>query len=392
MILTLRLKNFYSILDEAVLDFTADLSTRRRGNILPGNLIDFDADRFVNIIGLFGGNAAGKSNIIKAINDCRDIILNSHQNNIGEDVAIRPFKFAENQPSEFNIDFVSDGIEYEYGFSILNGIIHTEYLYHYPNKRKAKVFERSADGKYTYGKGLTQRPKEIEINTAPNTLFLSRGSSMNRPLLRKVYCYFLNDIVTGLGPMDFTTLTPVRFENAREILINAFKVSDTDITDIQLKEATPGQYRLTSYHRENPALPFDFSLEESDGTKRLFWILLTLIEKIATGATIFLDEFDLRLHTFLAEFLLDVVRSSRKAQLVFTSHNPLLINRDTFRREQIIFVTKNQCGMSEFIPLSDYEGLPPELDIRKAYLQGRFDGIPYPGRGSDAIPMFASDL
>ena len=78
MILSLRLKNFFSLRDEAVLDFTADRSARKTQDYLPENLIEFSGDKFVNIIGLFGSNAAGKSNIIKAIDFCRKLILTSH--------------------------------------------------------------------------------------------------------------------------------------------------------------------------------------------------------------------------------------------------------------------------------------------------------------------------
>ncbi|MDE5876816.1 MAG: ATP-binding protein [Muribaculaceae bacterium] len=379
MIIALKLKNFYSLRDEAVLDFTVDSGSRKEKNYLPENLIEFSGDYFVNIIGLFGGNAAGKSNLIKGVDFCRNFVLTSHLNNEGNILDFEPFKFDSDKSSEFYIDFVTEGIEYEYSFELCDGKIIRESLYYYPNKRKAKIFTRENSSVYTYGKGLIHRPKEIEANTGLNTLFLSRASSMNRPIAQIVYRFFLQKMVIGLGDKNVFSLTPKNFDSVKQILLRAFEVSDSDIVDIRLKEYIPGQFKLESFHREDPKIPFDFEREESDGTKRLLWILLMMLDKVTEKAAIFFDEFDLRLHLFLAEFLLDVVRDSHGAQLVFTSHNPALINTSALRREQIVFVTKDKHGNSEFIPLSDYEGLRVDMNIQKAYLQGRFDGIPYIG-------------
>lgn len=387
MIIALKLKNFYSLRDEAVLDFTVDSGSRKEREYLPDNLIEFSGDYFVNIIGLFGGNAAGKSNLIKGVNFCRNLVLTSHLNNENTTLDFEPFKFDSDKSSEFYIDFVAEGIEFEYSFELCDGKIIKEALYYYPNKRKARIFTREHSSVYAYGKGLMHRPKEIEVNTGVSTLFLSRASSMNRPLAQLVYRFFLQKMVIGLGDRNVFSLTPKKFDSVKQVLLKAFEVSDSDIVDIRLKEAVPGQFKLESFHRENPRIPFDFEREESDGTKRLLWILLMMLDKITDKAAIFLDEFDLRLHLFLAEFLLDVVRDSRGAQLVFTSHNPALINPSALRREQIVFVTKDTHGNSEFIPLSDYEGLRADMDIQKAYLQGRFDGVPYIG---DSKHIFTS--
>lgn len=377
MIISLRFKNFFSLRDDAMLDFTADMSARRK-DFLPENLIEFDGDKFVNIIGLFGSNAAGKSNIIKAMKFCVDLILKSHLNNEGDKFDYEPFKFDADKPSQFYIDFVAEGIEYEYSFALHRGKVIEEELFYYPNKRRARIFSRK-NKDYTFGKGLINRPQEIVANTGANTLFLSRASSMNRPVAQSVYRFFLNNVVVGNPTVDFGALRPDEFDMDKELLLKAFEVSDSDIVDIRLAEVRPGQYRLLSYHRENPAIAFDFEKEESEGTKRLLSLLIPLLKKATEGASVFIDEFDLKLHLRLAEFLLDVVRASHGGQIVFTSHNPSLINKNNLRREQLVFVNKQADGNSTFIPLSDYEGLGADADIEKAYLQGRFDAVPYVG-------------
>lgn len=379
MIISIRLKNFFSIKTEAVLDFTADISTRYNKDFLSENLLNFNEDKFVNILGIFGGNAAGKSNIIKAIEFCRLLILSSHTFTPTDSFKFTPFKFADIHPSEFYINFVTEGIEYEYSFIIENGIISKEELYYYPNRRRAKIFTREHQ-KFSFGKGIFTRPNELALNTGSNTLLLSRAAVSNRPVAQKIYQYFSEKILIGLGEIDLSTIDVDFFEKYKKILLAAFEVSDSDIVDLTVEKDEQGRNVLKSFHKENPSIPFDFTKEESEGTKRLLVILMCILKSALTGATFFLDEFDLKLHLRLAEFILDLFRATRCAQLVFTSHNPSLINNEKLRPEQIILVTKLSDGNSEFVPLSDFEGLRPQTDLQKAYLQGRFDAVPYIGQ------------
>lgn len=384
MIISLRVKNFYSLRDEVVLDFTADRESKKSAESLPENLLTFSGDEFVNIIGLFGSNAAGKSNLIKAVDACRRLVLESRHYTENSDLGFEQFKFSHGRPSEFYIDFVADGLEYEYSFSILDDRIESESLYYYPNKRRAKVFERRDGDIYTFGKGILSRPKALAAEAGSKNLFLSIAG-ISRPIAQIVYRFFLEQLVVGLDDFDLSQLTPDKLESNKKVLLMALETGDSDIVDIAMVETAPGRFNLKSYHKENPAVEFDFEREESDGTKRLFKIMLMMLKKTTSGATVFLDEFDLKLHLRLAELLLDTVRASRGGQLVFTSHNPWLINPASLRREQIVFVTKQPDGNSEFVALSEYQGVKKDTDIRKAYLQGRFDGVPYTG---NIYPVF----
>lgn len=385
MVISIRLKNFFSMRDDAVLDFTADATSKKKQSYLPENLIEFNGDKFVNIIGLFGSNAAGKSNIIKAIAFCRHLILTSHLNNEGDRFDFEPFKFDPDKPSYFYINFVTEGIEYEYSFSLQDDKILSEELYYYPRKRRARVFSREDTFNYSHRKGSIQRPSEVEANTSPKTLFISRASSMNRPLAQTVFRFFLNEMTVGTGTFDISSISKADFEAHKSLLLKAFEVSDSDIEDIRMADDKSGSVALFSYHKENPHIAFDFEREESEGTKRLLAILLLFIKLSLRNTTVFLDEFDLKLHLRLAEFILDVVRASKSSQLVFTSHNSNLINRAKLRAEQIVFVNKSRSGNSEFVPLSDYEGVSDKTDIQKAYLNGMFDAVPYIGDVSSVL-------
>lgn len=362
--------------DEVVIDFTTDEAVRtdQRENILYHG-----KDSFVNVIGLFGSNAAGKSNLIKAVDFCRDLVLKSHLNNEGDALEYERFKFTDDPVSEFGVNFVTEGIEYEYSFALKDGKVLSEELYHFPKGRKALVFKRENGNEFSYRKGVIKRPKEIEGAVGPKTLFISRASSMNRELPQVVYRFFLNELAVGAGSFSFSSLTPERIETDKEVLLRAFEVSDSDIIDVKMEMVSPERYRLLSYHKENPTIAFDFEKEESEGTKRLLFLFLKLMEVFRNKASIFLDEFDLKLHLRLSEFLLDMVRASNGAQMLFTSHNPNLINMDKLRPEQIVIVSKGADGNSDFVPLSDYTDIKDWRDAQKYYLQGRFDGVPYTG-------------
>lgn len=376
MILKIQLSNFYSINQEVTIDFTAE---GRKKNLYSANLINFNGDKFVNVIGLFGSNAAGKSNLIKAVDFSRNLVLNSTNNNEGVLTGYEPFKFDPDKTSTFRINFEWEDIEYEYSFELLKNRIISESLFYYPQKRKAKIFLRENTHGYSYGKGLIQRPTEIETSTGSQTLFLSRGNSMNRPILQKVYKFFKDGLWIEKNNYNLDDKSRKIIENNKTTLLKALEISDSDIIDFRLSELSPGTPILHTFHRENPIIPFDFIREESEGTRRLFHILLMIIDKAQSNVTIFFDEFDLKLHLKLSEFILDIIASFGKAQLVFTSHNPSLLNREKLRDEQIIFVTKLNDGSSEFVPLCDYENTDKIKDLPKAYLQGRFDGIPYIG-------------
>lgn len=379
MIINVRIKNFYSIREEAVLDFVA-LPCRR--DCTDQRFIAYGDDKFVKVIGIFGGNAAGKSNIIKAIEWSRRFILNSHLNADNTRLDYSPFKFSKDEPTEFGIAFIADGVEYDYAFSLKDGQVFAESLYHYPNGRRAKVFDRKNENEYTFGKSVVARSGEVVASTGPQTLFLSRAASMHRDIASRVLNFFKEQITVGVP--SYTDMNEIyeNFDTYKPSILRALAVSDSDIADITVERGLDLKQRMVTYHKSDKTIPFDFMTEESDGTRRLVSVLIQLIHAINRGAVLLLDEFDLKLHLFLAEFLIDVVQSTSMVQMVFTSHNSNLINLEQLGAEQIVFVTKNSDGSSEFAVLSDYSGIGSNTDLQKAYLQGRFDAIPFIGNVS----------
>lgn len=391
MILKVELSNFFSIRDSISIDFrAANIHTRLSGE-LGDNVMEWNGMKVLKSIGLFGPNASGKSNIIKAIRFCCSLILNSANSNEGTVFNFNPFKFEgyDNKTSSFYVNFVIDDIEYEYSFSLTRKEIVDEQLYYYPKGRKAKIFIRheNAEKKYSFGEGVIARPSDIVTNTSRKTLFLSRASSMNRPLAQKVYAFFLNEVMPGII-FDNSNAVEMNFEKFKPLILQALAICDSDIVDIKIVHVNDDNLRFITFHRENPSLPFDLLTEESDGTIKLFRILLGLLDVVKHGKMLMLDEFDSSLHIRLADFIIDLVHASSSSQLLFTSHRTSLIDIHRLRKDQIVFVNKKEDASTEVYSLYDYKDFRDNMDAEKAYIQGRFDAVPYVESSVSSLKSF----
>lgn len=403
MILKIEFENFFSIRDLVRIDFRAANINTALARELGHNVMDWNGVPVLKSVGLFGPNASGKSNILKAIDFCCRMILNSHLYNEGAVFNFEPFKFDgwQDKPSKFLIDFVCEGIEYEYSFELTKTKIISESLYHYPVGRRAKVFLRDIDGKYSFGTGVISKPSDVVLNTSDKNLFLSRASSMNREIPQKLYRYFLNHFLLGLVNVNELMVLD-SFNTYKKVILKALEICDTDITDIEARKeqvpspvAIPGQGELSftlvdvlkfkTFHRNQKDVMFDLDLEESSGTRKLFQILIRLLDVVKNKKSIMMDEFDMGLHTRLADFILDLIHASEGSQLLFSSHNTNLIDVKRLRRDQIVFVNKSEDGATEVYSLYDFKDFRENMDAEKGYIQGRFDAVPYVDSSVDSI-------
>ena len=377
MILEIALANFFSIQEKITLDLQAANIQTKEARALADNTFAVGNERLLKTVAIYGANASGKSNIIKAVKAAVDMILDSHNYNEGDSFGFKPFKFGDkNAPSEFYIRFIIDGIEHEYSFTCTRDEIMTESLYYYPKGRRALIFSR--DERISGGKkdkyeftNVIRRPMDVASNTSRKTLFISRASQMDRDKAKEVYRWFNEQLVFSYRGK--TTVSIDRFlGDNKDAVLRVLKAADSDIVEFAYKDG-----ELTTFHRRNPALPFDFNTEESEGTKILFKIMLTVMDVVRNNKVMFLDEVETSLHTRLVEYLINLFHSSKSAQLVFTTHNTHLLDMTRFRKDQIFFVNKRDDSSSDLYSLFDYKDFREKMDLEKAYLQGRFDAVPY---------------
>lgn len=378
MVLEMRLSNMFSFRDEVTLDLQAAKIQTKKARELEGNLFSVDGEQMLKSVALFGANASGKSNVIKAIRACVNMVRSSHNYNVDTRFAISPFKFEDyaNKPSSFYIRFLLNGVEYEYSFSFMHDEIITETLYYYPNCRKSLVFSRDesrgTEKKDIYEfKTVIKRPFDVADNTSKKTLYISRASQMDRIIAQKIFLFFCNDIVLDYQVANIDSLDNL-FKERKEQMLEVLRTADSDIIDFKIQNNA-----ITTFHRTNPSVAFDFETEESEGTKTLFRMMVRMIGIIHEGKMLLVDEIDNSLHTQLVEFVIGMFNHSDHAQLIYTTHNTHLLNTDFQRRDQVYFVNKREDGSSDLYSLFDFKDFRDTLDMEKAYLQGRFDAIPY---------------
>lgn len=378
MVLEIRLSNMFSFRDEVTLDLQAAKIQTKKARELEGNLFSVDGEQMLKSVALFGANASGKSNVIKAIRACVNMVRSSHNYNVDTKFAISPFKFEDyaNKPSSFYIRFLLHGVEYEYSFSFMHDEIITETLYYYPNGRKSLVFSRDeskgTEKKDIYEfKTVIKRPFDVADNTSKKTLYISRASQMDREIAQKIFLFFCNDIVLDYQVANIDSLDNL-FKERKEQMLEVLRTADSDIIDFKIQNNA-----ITTFHRTNPSVAFDFETEESEGTKTLFRMMVRMIGIIHEGKMLLVDEIDNSLHTQLVEFVIGMFNHSDHAQLIYTTHNTHLLNTDFQRRDQVYFVNKREDGSSDLYSLFDFKDFRDTLDMEKAYLQGRFDAIPY---------------
>jgi len=414
MILEIRLSNFFSIKDEIVLDMKAGNGKSKNTQKLQANTFEFDDERLLKSVAIYGANASGKSNIVKAIRFCASMIFQSHMHNENTIFRFFPFKFEgyAQKPSSFLIRFVLNDVEYEYSFSLTTNEIISEELYYYPNGRRAKIFTRHENEHknksdiYSFA-SVIRKPMDVAENTSRKTLYISRASQMDRELPKEIFRYFNETFI--LDYLNYTSqMVETLFTQNKDTLLNALRIADSDIINVNLKkksqptksvfinitdtenkisseDVTREHLTFQTFHKANNKIPFDLFTDESSGTQKLFFIMLSIIDVVKHNKILLIDEIESNLHTKIVEYIIGLFHASHSAQIIYTTHNTNLLDLTKLRKDQICFVNKRDDGSSDLYSLYDYKDFRDTMDVEKAYLQGRFDAIPYIDNSEDTL-------
>ena len=413
MLVEFRIKNFCSLRDEQVLSLVAtkdktlqDSNTQATGISAAPNVL--------RSVVIYGANASGKSNLIKALQYMRGVVTESATAIApGQIFGVQPFRLdsdSANQPSEFEVTFLLDGVRYQYGFAMTAQRIVGEHLLVYKAFKPQKWFTRRFDidtgqDVYEFGSGL-KGPKNLwEGATRPNALFLSMAVQLNSIDLRPVFEWFSNQLVifneqSQLSPQ--VSIQMLKHAQGRKDICNFLTNADLSLSDIEVETRTvPGQsvhldllvgktevrvenieeHKVRFHHvTKHGTAVFDL-LEESNGTRNLLFLAGPVLNILRKGLTLIIDELDTSLHTLLVRELVRLFHLSdintKGAQLVFTTHDTSLLDApDLFRRDQVWFVEKNQDQASSLINLSEFSPRKNEA-LERGYLIGRYGGIPF---------------
>lgn len=409
MLIEFRVKNFYSIQDEQVFSLVASSQKEHKNNI-------FTPEKGLNLlksVAIYGANAAGKTNLIKAFSAMKKIVLKSAGYQRGEKLLTLPFLLGDDKDkvSEFELSFIAQNVKYTYGFSTSQEQIFNEWLFAYPNGRRQTIFTREFDEKtkqYLYeDRNLLGRKKLWENSTRENALFLSTAIQLNSQQLKPVFdWFFYNSNISGIGGSPFSNslyITIDIFKKRPKELLECLRAADLDIEDLKINEQEISSQDLplnipneavvkksqnnkirqvdiktTHLNQQGKVIDFDIDLE-SDGTLQFFALLGPILDTLDKGKILIIDELEKHLHPAMTKFIIKLFHSEtinkKNAQLIFTTHETSILHKDIFRKDQICFCEK-QNKASKFYSLSDFKGLRENIDYEKSYLLGRFGALP----------------
>lgn len=365
---------------------------------------------------IYGPNASGKSNLLLALQTMKQVVVESAINlQRGDKLPVTPFRLnpqTRQQPSEFEVTFLVEGVRYQYGFAATAERIHEEWLLAYPKGRAQRWFGRAwnpDDQRYDWelGNNLTGEKQLWQKSTRDNALFLSTAVQLNSEQLQPIFDWFKNTLrlanVGGWGPVFSASLCEssdkvriMDFLRAADFHIDDILVesrpfdSDTLPTDMPepVREAIAGDMKdkkiidIKTVHKDGDgdSIVFDFE-DESDGTRKLFSFAGPWIDSLTNGYVIFIDELHDNLHPRLVQFLVQLFHSQEtnpnNAQLIFTTHETSILNQEVFRRDQIWFCEKDESQATVLYPLTDFSPRKGRENLEAAYLSGRYGALPF---------------
>ena len=407
MLIGFTFKNFMSFYGENIFTMKASADTK----FYELNTVKTEYGRLIKSAFVFGANGSGKSNFIKAIDYMKSIVLAELSLQSKMVAGINNFIFSEianETPSIFEVEFIADGLVYEYGFELLNGEVNKEYLYK-KTKRMTPVFIRtSPDFKDISLSKDMDSVKGLTKNTRRDTLFLYWANGGNNEMAMTVYRWF--ESIQIFDTEDTIRLLSATIEyleensGSKNSVLDLLQKADVNILDFDIELSEENKFinkalkksvaekippvrsvnLVTKHHFYNEkweksgivSTPVSF---ESAGTRKLFEIAGPVIRALETGSVVFIDEIDSQLHPILVRFLVmmfnSISKNPKNAQLICNTHDVLLLDED-IRRDQVYFTEKDEYGVSKLYSLTDFKGVRKESKLLKQYLLGAFGATP----------------
>lgn len=371
---------------------------------------------------IYGANASGKSKLVEAMAFMKQFIIKSSKDmQKGDPIEVQSFRLStetERAPSEFELIFIHGEEMFRYGFEVTRQSVISEWLYHREKTKEVELFYR--DGQdfevHRHFKVGEMLAKEKLVRT--NALLLSVAAQFNDPKAGKVL-EWLNkfNILSGLKEENYQGYTMHRMQEKvmKAEILKMIKYADLGIEYMEadafdldkipkdmpddlknflkknLAESKETVFHdvITSHRKydgdKNFAGMESFSMEkeESSGTRKYYAMTGPILETLAKGDTLVIDELDSKLHPNLVCKLVEIFNSKERnpynAQLIFNTHDTNLLNSGVFRRDQIWFTEKDRYGAATLYALSDIKNVRDTDKLEDNYIQGKYGAIPYLG-------------
>ena len=418
MIVQFTVGNFLSFNAKQVLNLEAKGISE-----LKTNICTFKAEKILRSMVIYGANSSGKSNLIKAMERMREVVLSSVRLNDSDELEYSPFLLSietDSLPTFFEIIFWKESIRYRYGFEYNLRQIENEWLFAGKSEKSEKtLFIRTIEGiavdaKYKEGVG-------IESKTNNNRLFVSLVAQLGGPISKQILEFFKNyNVLSGLDHNDYKGFTTrmlhknlngceeslelyqklkLGFQDIKAIESD-FNLSEipenlTDELRIKLVKDLTGKRNISlktvhnKYDKQGEIVDFvlfDKLKNESEGTNKIIDLSGPIFDTLKFGKVLIIDELDAKLHPLITMRIVELFNSpisnTKNAQLIFATHDTNLLGEELFRRDQIWFTEKDEHEQTELYSLYDFN-LPDGSKVRndsnleKNYIRGRYGAIPF---------------
>ena len=425
MLVSFSLENWKSFKEPVKLSLV-DAKCPRKGRVIPRDE-KYDVG-LLPLVSIYGGNASGKSNLVKAISFAQDLVVNGMESKKGYET--EPFLLDEKSkslPTKFKFVLLIGEILYEYAFSIISNNVLSESLSKiHGDNSQISMFEREGQ-KFTFGNEIeTETLNQLAETTLEQRLFLCHSAYFKLEQFRPITDWFENSLLV-IDPESKFVATH-KLVDAKNPLVdrinNTLFMLDTGVIGINKEELSPelidtlitneiipidklkvngtinfglGDRNFSANFQDNvvkafglvaqhktitgQTANFDFS-QESDGTIRLIDLIPAFFELTQSSGTFVLvvDELDRSLHTFLTKSLiksyLELCNQESKMQLIYTTHDTSLIEELPIRNDEICVTDRDMDGITRLVSIGDFKDIKADDNILELYKKGRVGGIP----------------
>lgn len=393
MLLEFSFANFLSFKDKVTFSMVATSLKDRKADSTDTT---FSAGGEVPVVlsracAVFGANASGKSNLIKAMSFFKWFTMNSSKDvQAGEKIPVNSFALSTSsvaEPSLFEIVILIGEDTYRYGFEASAEKVHREWLYVKAGKKRSKELELfyrennvyEIHSRFSIGKELTEKNMVRD-----NALLLSLAGQFNEPHSGAMMKWLADTIIiTGKSENELWVMALKAMENpvTRKKMVDFSRYADLGIDDITLSDngVLTSHTQYDDDGKEIAAVTFSMTDSESEGTVKYFSLAYPILDALKNGKRLIVDEFGAKLHTLLLERIISLFNTqsgnSRNAQLLVTLHDTNVLSSNLLRRDQIWFTQKNGRGESNLYPLSDYR-VRSDASYEKDYLLGKYGATP----------------
>ncbi|NET88554.1 MAG: ATP-binding protein [Kamptonema sp. SIO1D9] len=418
MLIEFSIGNYRSFKEPVTFSMVAANLVAKEKKLDENNLFAVDKElKLLKSAAIYGANASGKSNLIKALNFMKWLMVNSSKNTQStEEIETEPFRLStetETKPSYFELVFIMNGQKYRYGFEATRKRVTSEWLFYVPKSRETMLFERELD---TIKTSKKYNADGIQQKTRNNALFLSVSAQFNVELAEQIL-YWVTDklnIISGLHDqtyLNYTVRCLLGNKNRNDIIqlikkldlgINEIQVEQVDFTSDSLPKEIPDELKklivkteggratsIKTIHRKfdekgnyQSLEEFNLRSNESEGTQKVFALAGPLITALKEGEVLIIDEFDTRLHPLISLAIVELFNSQEtnpnNAQLIFVTHDTNLLSNKIFRRDQVWFTEKNRYGATDLYSLAEYK-IRNDASFESDYIKGKYGAIPYIG-------------